>query len=326
MSTALRRAVATLATVLVGSLAVAAPAAAAPRCEPFAEIPLGRYWVNNNLWGQDDAQGRQCVDAAARDGDTISWSTEWEWSGAPHQVKSYASAVLGWHWGWKAEGTGLPVRVGDRTPVRANWDFTLTPADPGTTAVAYDLWAHDVAEPDWGDDPTDEIMVWLHRTGGAGPLGERIDTVTVEGTRWDLYKGRTHWNVYSFVRASNTTSAELDLSRFVSHLVDRGEMDPGKHLSSVQAGIEVFTGSGTLTTDAYEVVIGGDGAPVAPPREESAPPTSAPTEAPPAPTDGGDPPSVDTPPASDPPASGGFMATVRRFFTDLVLRFSSAMA
>jgi hypothetical protein len=323
VTTALRRVAATLAVVLAGSLVAAAPATAAPRCEPFAEIPLGRYWVNNNLWGQDDAEGHQCVDAVPTGDDTISWTTEWEWSGAPHQVKSYASAVLGWHWGWKAEETGLPVRIGDGTPVRASWDFTLSPAEPGTTAVAYDLWAHDVAEPDWGDDPTDEIMVWLHRTGGAGPLGEHIDTVTVEGARWDLYRGRTHWNVYSFVRSSNTTSAELDLSRFLDHLVDRGEMDPDKHLSSVQAGIEVFTGSGTLTTDAYEVAIGGEEVLAAPPDEASTPPVSTPE---PPPGDGGDPPSVDPPSEPAPPASGGFMATLRRFFTDLFLRFSNAIA
>mgnify|MGYP006157213253 CR=1 FL=1 len=34
----------------------------------------------------------------------------------------------------------------------------------------------------------------------------KVDTVTIAGTTWDLYVGRTSWNVYSFVRTSNTRS------------------------------------------------------------------------------------------------------------------------
>ena len=44
-------------------------------------------------------------------GDLISWGTSWTWAGTTNQVKSYASIVLGWQWGWRLGNTGLPVQL-----------------------------------------------------------------------------------------------------------------------------------------------------------------------------------------------------------------------
>ncbi|MFI5937670.1 cellulose binding domain-containing protein [Actinoplanes sp. NPDC051494] len=232
------------------------PSRGAGTCEANAAIPAGKYWLNNNLWGKDTGSGEQCSSDAGLDGDTLAWRTEWEWTGQPSSVKSYASAVLGWHWGWKAGDTGLPVRLSDHEPVRANWDFTVTEDKPGAMNVAYDLWVHDIANPDWQNQPTDEVMVWLYRSGGAGPVGTRQATVTVGGTSWDLYRGDIGWNVYSFVRTGNTSSADLDLTDFTDELTARAWLPATRYLSSVQAGTEVFTGAGALETDAYSVRIG----------------------------------------------------------------------
>lgn len=38
---------------------------------------------------------------------------------------------------------------------------------------------------------------------------------------------------------------------FLGNLVGRGWVSPTKYLSSIEAGIEVFTGNGQLDTDAY---------------------------------------------------------------------------
>ncbi|MDC0773338.1 hypothetical protein POF73_41725 [Streptomyces sp. HD] len=38
--------------------------------------------------------------------------------------------------------------------------------------VAYDLWPHTKNAADRQDQPTGEIMIWLNRQGGAGPLWE----------------------------------------------------------------------------------------------------------------------------------------------------------
>ncbi|GIF15454.1 GH12 family glycosyl hydrolase domain-containing protein [Actinoplanes teichomyceticus] len=239
--------------------ATAKPIATAGRgpenCTDYAALVRGQYWVNNNVWGRADGAGNQCVWENGLSGDNLSWGTNWTWSGDTTKVKSYASAVLGWHWGWKATGTGLPVRLSAGKAVRANWNFAVTQKTSNIMNVSYDLWFHTTSNPDWQDQPTDEVMVWLYRSGGAGPVGTKQATVIVGGTTWDLYKGNIGWNVYSFVRTSNTTSADLNLTDFTNDLAGRGWLDKTKYLSSVQAGTEVFTGSGQLDTSAYSVKI-----------------------------------------------------------------------
>ncbi|HCT75695.1 MAG TPA: glycosyl hydrolase, partial [Micromonosporaceae bacterium] len=68
---------------------------------------------------------------------------------------------------------------------------------------------------------------------------------------WDLYRGNIGWNVYSFVRTSNTTSATMNLRDFLNHLVSRGWMSNTKYLTSVQSGTEIFTGTGQVDTNSY---------------------------------------------------------------------------
>ncbi|MBC9728030.1 GH12 family glycosyl hydrolase domain-containing protein [Streptomyces sp. TRM68367] len=226
-------------------------------CDAFGTIALGKYYVNNNLWGQDNGSGRQCVWDTAHSGDTIGWGTEYTWSGTDNEVKSFASAVLGWHWGWKADqaATGLPVSVGDHKDVTTSWDFDVSAA-AGTMNVAYDLWLHTKSDVDWRDQPSDEVMVWLNRQGGAGPLGEKVATVNLGGASWDLYEGDIGWKVHSFVRTDNTTSADLDLDDFLGELVRRGLLSDTKYLTGVEAGTEVFTGTGRVDTRAYSVDVG----------------------------------------------------------------------
>jgi hypothetical protein len=125
--------------------------------------------------------------------------------------------------------------------------------------VAYDLWLHTQSNPDWSHNPTDEIMIWPYKIGGAGPAGTRQATVNIGGGTWDLYRGwidagnGVGWNVFSFVRTSNTNSVNFDLRDFTSNLVNRGWLSNSKYLTSVQAGTEVFTGKGQLDTNSYWV-------------------------------------------------------------------------
>jgi xyloglucan-specific endo-beta-1,4-glucanase len=241
----------TLLTALFTTAAIvvpAQPAQAANTCAAFGSITLGKYWLNNNLWGQDQGSGWQCMwDTAS--GSSIGWGTSWSWSNNPNQVKSYTSSVLGWHWGWKTSGTELPVRLNAGRDIYTDWRYRVTGS--GTMNVAYDLWLHNISNPDWPDNPTDEIMIWLYRSGGAGPLGTLQGTVTIAGTNWDLYRGNIGWNVFSFVRQSNTTSTTLHLQDFLNNLVSRGWVANTKYLSSIEAGTEVFVGNGQVDTDSY---------------------------------------------------------------------------
>ncbi|MEU6145373.1 endo-1,4-beta-glucanase [Streptomyces sp. NPDC047081] len=231
------------------------------KCTAFDTITLGKYYVNNNLWNEGKYTGTQCVWANSQSGSTISWGTDYSLAnsgtGKDYDVKSYASTVLGWHWGWKVDkaATGLPIRVGDRKKVTTTWDFSVS-SNPGTMNVSYDLWLHAKNTADWQDQPTDEIMVWLNRQGGAGPLGTKYGSVSLGGAMWDIYQGNIGWNVYSFVRRTNTTKATLNLDDFTQALVRRKLLGNDKYLSGIESGTEVFKGTGRLDTKSYSVDIG----------------------------------------------------------------------
>jgi len=105
--------------------------------------------------------------------------------------------------------------------VTCGWTYRVTPGQ--TIDVSYDLFAHSMANPGTNDNPTDEIMIWLYRAGGAGPIGGTQATVSLAGSSWELHRGNNgNWNVYSYVNTTNQTSATLNLMDFLKDLVSRG--------------------------------------------------------------------------------------------------------
>lgn len=74
----------------------------------------GPYTVYNNLWGQDSADsGSQCTTNNGLTDGTLSWSTEWSWSGGEYQVKSYANVVV--------ETDRVP--LSDISSIQSEWDW-----------------------------------------------------------------------------------------------------------------------------------------------------------------------------------------------------------
>jgi hypothetical protein len=229
-------------------------------CTKDANITLGEYWVNNNQWGVANATagGQQCIWSNCQMGDLIGWGTSFNWAGAPSQVKTYASVVFGWQFGWKTNSMGqrlvtsLPLQISSTKAINCGWDFTVTQTGTITIDVAYDMFAHTQSNAGTNDNPSDEIMVWLYRANGAGPIGGTVASPSLDGTTWDLHKGTNNsWNVFSYVRQTNATTSVLNMMDFMRDLVSRGYISNTKYLSSVQAGTEVFTGQGTLQTNGF---------------------------------------------------------------------------
>lgn len=254
-----RVALATAALALAGVAVHTAPAQAASTCNSGGSYDMGKYWITNNLWGAGSGSGWQCIWTNSQSGNNISWGTNYSWSGASNSVKSYDAAILGWHWGWRRSGTGLPVQLSANRSVNTGFSYNVRHSG-GAMNVAYDLWLHPMSNPGSNNNPSDEVMIWTYKAGGAGPAGTLQATVTVAGANWDLYRGRiggsTGWNVYSFVRKSNTNSAAFNARDFLNHLVGRGWMSSSKYLTSVQAGTEIFTGSGQVDVTNFYANVG----------------------------------------------------------------------
>ncbi|MGW0506661.1 GH12 family glycosyl hydrolase domain-containing protein [Micromonospora sp. NPDC003241] len=224
-------------------------------CNSSDLIDIGKYWIPNNQWGGSSGSGSQCIWSNGGSGSQIRWGTSYTWGGQAGTVKSYAAAILGWHWGWRRPNTGLPVQVSANRSVNTSWQFSVTSNGTSNMNVAYDMWFHPMANPGSADQPTDELMIWLYRSN-ASPAGSRQGTVTIGGTTWEVWRGYVGtWNVYSYVRTSNTTNATLNIRDFANDVVSRGWMSSSKYLTSVQAGPEIFTGSGEVVTNSYSVTV-----------------------------------------------------------------------
>lgn len=134
----------------------------------------------------------------------------------------------------------------------------LSIANPPT--VAYDTFLGTTAT----GANTYEVMIWLGLYGSISPLSANgypftpIATPTIGGVAFDLAYGLNgNVKVYSFVAHSHAaTSFSGDLLNFYKWLEANEGLSSALVLQSVQAGSEVFTGSGAkLTTTAYSITV-----------------------------------------------------------------------
>jgi hypothetical protein len=241
------------ALILLGSCAtrISAPGRIAA---DFGTIAAAKYIISNNVWGKSHSPGGRESVYCTGNASPVTWGATYDWpvGDKPYNVKAYPSIISGWHWGTWSAGSGLPVRVGDHRPVVTSASIAVT--NPGVQNVAYDCWFHRIADPGNQSQPTDELMIWVARFGGAGPLGKLQGRVELGGATWDLYRGETSWNVFSFVRVDNAESWTIDVRDFVDYLVSvKGWLQPEKYLTSVQFGSEIFRtdGAGSFRVTDY---------------------------------------------------------------------------
>lgn len=228
---------------------------------PFGMFPVGHYLINNNTWGwKFSPGGHESVwsDAGVDHVGPVAWGAKYDWpvGDKRYQVKAFPSIISGWHWGAWSRDSGLPVKLADLRSVTASGAISVT--NPGVQNVAYDCWFHTIEHPGNKDQPSDELMIWMARYGGAGPLGKLQGTVTIGGATWQLYKGELGWNVFSFVRTTNADSWTIDIRDFIDYLVSRRHWLPAsRYLTSVQFGSEIFRtdGPGAIEVKDYRVEV-----------------------------------------------------------------------
>jgi xyloglucan-specific endo-beta-1,4-glucanase len=220
-------------------------------CQSGWSAIMGKYILNNNWWGTSGATGQQCIWGTCQDGDVVGWVTNWSWSGGTSSVLTYSSVVFGWQYGFQVQNTGLPIQVSTNKAINCGWDFALTQTSGGFN-VAYDIWLHTSANPPSDGGQSDEIMIWLNKAGNPTPAGSTYaSNISIAGATWVLWEGNVGWPVHSYVRTSNTSSAVMNVMAFMSDLVTRGRIPNTRYVTGVQAGIEVRSGGGTLTTNGF---------------------------------------------------------------------------
>ena len=104
-------------------------------------------------------------------------------------------------------------------------------------------------EPFQGSNPADDLAPPARRCGGYAQQAPSFPICST--ATWNLSEGNVGWPVHSYVRTSNVNSATMNVMAFMNDLVTRGRIPSLRYVTGVQAGIEIRTGGGTLTTNSF---------------------------------------------------------------------------
>ncbi|KAI8588566.1 glycoside hydrolase family 12 protein [Geranomyces variabilis] len=209
-------------------------------------VKSGNFLIENNQWGvhTPGATGWQITTVDTTTPNACVWGTTYQFSGAPHSVKSYTNA---------ARTTGLGQKLSAIVSIPTHWVWTYTHASRDLVAdVSWDLWLSPSATGK-GAAPSSsyEIMVWLSARGGAAPAGTQIATAHIHGMQWKVYLGDVStWKVYSFVAPKEVQDYKGNLLPFFTYLRQAQGL-PDHYFVQAQAGTEPFVGRASLQTSLY---------------------------------------------------------------------------
>ncbi|TQN68417.1 Endoglucanase cel12B [Colletotrichum shisoi] len=203
------------------------------------------YELNNNTWGLDSATSgsqRTHYDGPSPPGASgavgIAWSTDWEWQGGEHNVKSYVYGARQFERRLLSEIRALPTE--------AEWHYSTWDVRAN---VAYDIFT----DPD--KDHTNssgefEVMIWLAKLGGVWPISESkapIAHVDICGHQWEVHFGYNHggaMKVYSFLPVNGPIQHfSADVKQFLDFLSHQFQFPQhNQYMLVYQLGTEAFTG------------------------------------------------------------------------------------
>jgi hypothetical protein len=224
-----------------------------PQCDQYAKITLGSsYMVQNNRYGGNS----HCIQALWDNGSNAGFSlSDVSANVMPGAAPgSYPSIVYGWHDGTFYGGYGSAKQLSAISSIPSKWSFTA-PSGSVNYNASYDNWI--------GTGPTSasfggtlEQMIWLSYLGTT-PIGSEVEqSVSIAGTTWTVWYGEHDgFRTVSYIRASNTTNAELDLNEFMKHTISAGYATNDSYLLGIQAGFEIWQANQAFATTSYSVSV-----------------------------------------------------------------------
>lgn len=200
------------------SIPVLTHAAAWTSTDKFGTWTNGGYTVRNDVWGS--GAGPQSIWANSG----ANWGV---WANHPNTggVKAYPH---------NAKNIG---RSTSSIGYIGTW-FQVTRPSSGAYCTAFDIWLN---------GSTYEIMLWMNKTGAVGPIGsQQASNVSLGGHTWNVFKGSNGSNqVFSFVRTSNTNSANVDHKAIFNYIQSKGWFN-NPTCGEIQFGFEITSSSGGM--------------------------------------------------------------------------------
>ncbi len=234
-------------------------------------FPVGDYSISNNTWGKGDIPDtafHQCISGSAimtngvQTG--ISAYVEWDWptyNYGPHwgSIKSYPEVL------YTPGGKDMtPIAFSDVGSLTVTTDVTVetTGLLYGSADILIDMWI------DNGPCNTAASCgrhVWPH-VAEVGIVLKRfkplsatvVDTVTINGNAYDVTvnscsDGTYTWKCVWFESVVAPTKASIPLRQVFDYLVSKGILSQNYALISIELGLEVTDGNGTMIINNFEV-------------------------------------------------------------------------
>jgi len=224
-------------------------------CADWAEITVGEYIVQNNVWNkQDITYYEQCIYKQSQATD-FPFGWHWTWPEPPGGVKAYPEIIFGYKpWNSSSTTPALPIQLLAISGITAAYDINQTAT--GSYNLAFDIWLNSKNPPDSGSI-TREIMIWLDHEGMV-PAGNYIDTVTINSEAYAFYMGDVNtgsWTYIAFVKQTAEYSGDTKIDLFFDYLVSNGYIADTAYCSSIELGNEVVEGSGSTEFADYSVTV-----------------------------------------------------------------------
>lgn len=239
-------------------LALAAPSAptldTSSHCGQWDSVSAPPYMLYLDQWGLSGASsGSDCASLTSLSGTTIAWKNNWTWTGGTG-VKSYTNIAV---------NSNLNKQLSAISSMPSTWKWSQTTSGTVVANVAYDLFTSSSS----GGSAAYEIMIWLANLN-AGPISSTYNSsgqpvpvassISLAGHTWNLYSGSNGVNqVFSFLpsNGASVTSFSGDIKTFLQYLISNRGLPSSQFLTTAEAGTEATSGTATLTTSAYSLVI-----------------------------------------------------------------------
>ncbi|KAJ6490881.1 concanavalin A-like lectin/glucanase domain-containing protein [Mycena sanguinolenta] len=224
-------------------------------CGQWDTVVAGPYSLLLDQWGLSGASsGTDCASLTSLNGNTLAWKTTWNWVGGTG-VKSFTNINV---------NSGVNQQLSAIKTIPAVWTWSQSSTGSIVADVAFDMFTSTSA----GGSAANEIMIWLANYN-AGPISATYSSsgqpvpvatsVSLGGNTWNLYFGSNGANnVYSFLPTSGTIpSFNSDIMLFLNYLTTNQSLSSSQYLTTLQGGTEATSGSATLTSSAFSLVING---------------------------------------------------------------------
>jgi hypothetical protein len=215
------------------------------------------YGIQNNMFGSNAGQCTQAMQGGTCAGFATTF-TNGSFGNGGNVPSSYPSVIYGWQNGtyfgtYQASNAKMLSKINS---ANTSWQYSVP---GGTYDAAYDTWLG----PSTTATPGLELMVWLGYGGGIQPAGSQVKTAisipNVSGT-WDVWKGTVgSWQylAYRTTAPSGSANVSFDLNKFFQDALNNQSvgLSASSYLMGIQAGFEIYSESGTLTTNSFSVSV-----------------------------------------------------------------------